>query len=90
MRILINRCYGGFGLSDAAVTRLQELGVLAYHREIERNDPKLLQVFDELGQATNGPFAELQAIEVPEGVEWQIEEYDGYEHVAEKHRTWPN
>ena len=19
---------------------------------------------------------------------WQIEEYDGYEHVAEKHRTW--
>lgn len=26
--------------------------------------------------------------EVPDDVQWQIEEYDGREWVAETHRTW--
>jgi len=30
----------------------------------------------------------LRIIEIPDGVEWQIEEYDGDEWIAEKHRTW--
>jgi hypothetical protein len=27
-------------------------------------------------------------IEIPDDVEWEVEEYDGLEWVAEKHRTW--
>jgi hypothetical protein len=27
-------------------------------------------------------------VEIPDGVEWEIAEYDGLEWVAEKHRTW--
>ena len=34
------------------------------------------------------PFAELEIVEIPDGVAWQIAEYDGFEHVAGKHRTW--
>jgi hypothetical protein len=41
-----------------------------------------------LGDAANGACAELAVIEVPDGVEWAISEYDGNEHVAEVHRTW--
>jgi hypothetical protein len=26
---------------------------------------------------------------VPDGVDWELSEYDGIEHVAEAHRTWP-
>jgi hypothetical protein len=38
--------------------------------------------------AANGAHANLKIVEVPPDVEWQIEEYDGNEWVAEKHRTW--
>jgi hypothetical protein len=36
----------------------------------------------------NGDFAELKVVEIPDDVQWQIEEYDGKEWIAEKHRTW--
>lgn len=26
--------------------------------------------------------------DIPDDVEWEIEEYDGLEWVSEKHRTW--
>lgn len=57
-------------------------------RSIPRTDPVLVQVVEELGAEADGDFAELQAVEIPDDVNWQIEEYDGLEHVAECHRTW--
>ena len=59
-----------------------------YEGDIQRDDQELVRVVEELGSAANGPFAELTVVEIPDGVEWKIEEYDGNEHVAEKHRTW--
>lgn len=41
-----------------------------------------------LGDEAGGWFATLRVVEVPAGVEWQIDDYDGLEWVAEKHRTW--
>jgi hypothetical protein len=57
-------------------------------RDVERNDPALVQVVEELGESANGNHAKLKVVEIPDDVEWQIEEYDGTEWVAEKHRTW--
>jgi len=34
-------------------------------------------------------YSSLRVIEIPDGVEYVIQEYDGWEHVAEAHRTWP-
>lgn len=56
--------------------------------EIERDDMRLVQVVEELGREANGEFAELRVVEIPDGVRWEISEYDGWEHVAEKHRRW--
>jgi hypothetical protein len=56
--------------------------------DLERNDPVLVQVVEELGEDANGAHAELKIVEIPDDVEWQIDEYDGVEWVAEKHRTW--
>lgn len=57
-------------------------------RDIARDDPVLVQVVKELGSVANGSHAELKVVSVPADVEWEIEEYDGLEWVAEKHRTW--
>ena len=57
-------------------------------RDIDRSDPLLVKVVEELGEEANGSCASLKIIEIPNGVEWEIEEYDGNEWVSEKHRTW--
>jgi hypothetical protein len=48
----------------------------------------MIQVVEELGAAANGPCADLKVVEIPDGVEWEIDGHDGMEHVAERHRTW--
>lgn len=128
MKIVVNRCFGGFSLSQAAYERLIELGVpLKKYAEPERNPetglyeeeqddgeciylsedrmsflgrywdtwtrdsrthPLIIQVVEELGEKADGPCAALEIVDVPDGVDWQIEEYDGKEWVAERHRTW--
>lgn len=55
----------------------------------DRNDPCLIQTIEEFGDKANGWCAELMIVDIPDDVEWHIDEYDGWEHVAENHRTWP-
>ena len=57
-------------------------------RDIARDDPYLVQVVEELGERANGRHAQLKVVEIPADVDWEIDEYDGDEWVAEKHRTW--
>lgn len=59
-----------------------------YERNILRNDPTLVQVIEELGEAACGSHASLKIVETPDDVKFEIKEYDGYEHVAEVHRIW--
>lgn len=139
MKVVINSCHGGFGLSMPAIVRYLEIkgkkvwveededweGHFNYwlvpkeervvnresdfwsmsaeekkvyndswreqnfsYREIARDDPVLIQVVEELGKGADNRYSELKIVEIPDDVEWQIEEYDGLEWVAEKHRTW--
>ena len=56
--------------------------------DIERDDPILVGVVTALGDKASGRHAKLKIVEIPDDVEYHIEEYDGLKHVAEKHRTW--
>ena len=56
--------------------------------DIERDDPLLVQVVEELGEAADGDHAKLRIADVPDGIHWYIDEYDGSETVSEAHRTW--
>lgn len=122
-KVVINRCFGGFSLSDKAVRYYAKVkGIELYpskdkrfwgtefylcpeekyqtlskedqskmyftEYKIERTDPALITVVETLGEEANGRCAELKVVEIPDGIEWTIEEYDGVEWVAEKHRTW--
>jgi hypothetical protein len=56
--------------------------------DIERNDENLVKVVETLGGAADGKYSSLKVVEIPDGIEWQVIEYDGSEHIAEEHRTW--
>jgi hypothetical protein len=90
--VVINVCYGGFCLSERAAREYKDMAGITdekwYDRDIPRDDPYLIKIIRDLGMSANGAHANLKIVEVPPDVEWQIEEYDGNEWVAEKHRTW--
>ena len=90
--VVINDCYGGFGLSVKAQLEYQRLAGITdsdwYDRDVARDDPYLVQVVKKLGMAANGPHSNLKIVEIPGDVKWLIQEYDGAEWVAEEHRTW--
>ena len=114
MKIVINKCYRGFGLSEEAVLlygKKKGLNIIVVRdkimknlrhyyldevkdgnyfceRNVQRNDPALVEVVDELGEKADGYCAKLKIVEIPDDVEWIIEEYDGNEWVAEDHPTW--
>jgi hypothetical protein len=92
MKIAINTCYGGFGLSELALIEYKRRANVADHYffdyDIARDDPNLIDIVEEWGQAACSRYSDLRIVEIPDDVEWQIEEYDGMEWVAEKHRTW--
>jgi hypothetical protein len=87
--VVINTCYGGFGLSDEALALYKKYsGINVGHYDIARDDPILVKVVRELDTDANGGHAKLKIVEIPGDVVWQVEEYDGNEWVAEVHRTW--
>jgi hypothetical protein len=57
------------------------------NRISDRADKFLVQTVEELGEKANGGFAKLEIVEIPDGTDWRIDEYDGMETVAEG-RTW--
>lgn len=150
MKVVINKCYGGFGLSPEATLWLLERGYngegfktpidtyyppdkekdpthifsrtralkdwheylktkpeetqarrslfvtvfspdekfTLYARDIPRNHPLLIECVETLGAKANGACADLDVVEIPDGIEWEISEYDGNESIEEKHRSW--
>jgi hypothetical protein len=138
-KIVINNCYGGFGLSEEAQLILYSMKSRiiksdtpkqyyggnnkdyllsrdwkkAYEDDLKspvglrpvvapdgrilyvdhygdkyRTDKKLINVVEEMGEMVNGRFSNLKIVGIPDGVKWQIDDYDGMETIHEKHRVW--
>ena len=91
MKIVINRSFGGFSLSKEAY---KFLGLkwdgygYKYTSYEGRTNPDLIKCVETLGDRANGSFANLKVVEIPDGVDWEITDYDGLEKVEEVHRIW--
>lgn len=57
-------------------------------KSLDRTDADLIRVIKKLRERANTMVSSLEIIEIPDDVEWEIEEYDGNEWIAEKHRVW--
>jgi len=80
MKIVINSCYGGFGLSDFAV---EALGLESRFDFIDRIDHRLIKLIEDYGAEKVGDdYSALTVAIVPDAAtDWTIEEYDGLESI---------
>lgn len=124
MKVVINKCFGGFSISLEAARFMAERGneqaiaeVAEYdskladpnkqhdlekkygvkcfgyghtgnHGGYERNNIDLVSAVEALGDKASGELAELRIVEIPDGVEYEIDDYDGIESIHEQHRSW--
>jgi hypothetical protein len=91
VREYLRRKYGEFreeGPDKYGFFHFYVNGEYFHESNVERDDSVLIEVIEEMGEKANGKYANLKIVEIPDDVDWYIEEYDGMEHVAEHHRTW--
>lgn len=76
MKFVLNKCFGGFGLSDWAE---KQMGC----SEPSRDDPKFITLVTNHGKKVSGDCAELQVVEIPDNTtDYEIDEYDGFESIT--------
>lgn len=83
-------CWFAYSVNNPQDYRLSERAEKISLMDIEkyRSDSDLIAVIEELGEKANGKHAELKIVEIPDGVDWEIDEYDGIETIHEVHRSW--
>jgi hypothetical protein len=89
IKVVLNHSFGVFYLSDEAWALYGEKPKPSKMNDISfRTDPKLIEIVEKLGAKANNEYTNLVIIEIPEDIEFQIEDYDGREWIAETHKTW--
>lgn len=138
MKVIVNKCYGGFGLSTKAeleyykkqgevypfvvifndnfessferydenksYARLtstvffkknpttdtlyetweevdKKYEMVNYDLDKKRADEELIEIVERLGSAAYGSFAKLEVVEIPDGYDYEISDYDGVETI---------
>ena len=132
MKLVINKCFGGFGVSKEALYELikrkakcvekipideysgrwreafskecskfmdmwgNQYGILSDKKYIYsingtyllRADKDLIEVVETMGVFADGFFAELKIVEVPDNIDLEWDEHDGFETVHESYSSW--
>lgn len=101
MKVAINRCYGGFVLSDAAKGFLKGRGwsadALRRLQDPETIDDGMLRSHGDVVEAvallgTKGAssiYSSIELVMVPDGITYGLMNFDGMETVYEIGRIWP-
>lgn len=81
MKFVLNKCWGGFKVSDIAA---KALGLRDGWEadDLDRYDPDLVKVVETLGKDANGDCAKLHVVEIPNNAsDWELSDYDGIESI---------
>ena len=62
----------------------------AYYFSIpeDRSDKDLVSVIEDMGEKSFSKYSTLKIVEIPDGIEYEIDDYDGIETIHECHRSW--
>ena len=85
---LINGLFVDLGESFEEFPEDNENDIWADSRPEKRDDPDLIATVEKLGSDADGACATLSIVEIPDGTDYIVEEYDGMEWIAERHNTW--
>lgn len=78
MKIVLNKCFGAFSVSEEAMRALR----LSSPMEADRYDPKLIALVEINTEFTSGERAFLTVVEIPEeATDHYVVSYDGFETV---------
>lgn len=80
MKIVVNKKFGGFGISEEACQALE----ITVSHEVSRDDEKLIELIENWGsEKVSDDFAKLKIVNIPdETTDWEINDYDGFEEVT--------
>ena len=82
MKIVLNKCYGGYSLSPQAYKYLgKEWDDYGFDFENDRTNTKLIECVEKLKDEASGLCANLKVITIPDDNYYKIDEYDGYETI---------
>lgn len=88
MKVVVNKCYGGFSLSSEAIEMLKEktpVNVLTsaniqFYYWSNRHNKHLVSLLEEIGtERVSGQYARLFLEEWPDNIPYKVHEYDGQE-----------
>lgn len=117
MKVILNKCYGGFSLSEKAHRLYAEkkglpfniyfdkYGIEQYRTDGKttgepedkdffwlsdkyRDDPVLVEVVEELGKAANSDYSDLVVVDIPDDMDYVVNDYDGIEILSPRAQTW--
>lgn len=101
MKVAVNKCFGGFSVSKAVFKELgfewdgygyldnNSFGIESSNYFEWRKHPSLIQAIKKIGEdKASGEMAKVRVVDIPDGVEWEIDDYGGIETVHEVHRIW--
>lgn len=88
MKIVLNKCYGGFSLSEEQAiacgideSELYDRGdSKVFYGGIERTNKDLIKAVEQ--GLPNAWASELVVVEIPDDAYYKIEEYDGLEYIV--------
>ena len=91
-KVVINRCYGGFGLSLFAEEELKKQNIKWSTNYEFRENPELIALIEQYGsEVISGEYSNLKIVEIPDKddlPEYEIDEYDGIEVILDPKRIW--
>jgi len=121
MKIVLNKCFGGFSISKEAAKFMAARGNKQAAKELEENknprkkkngepyetywhgfgyvegfpdgydrkDPDLVAAVETLGsKVASGNLAQLEVINIPDDIVYEMQDYDGIETIHEEHDSW--
>ena len=83
MKIVVNKCYGGFSLNQKFLDHVEKLHPNYFEIEPdERVNPFIIEELEKYPEDASGDCASVCIVEIPdEATDYYIQDYDGYEDV---------